>query len=359
MNALLLSLLMLVSAPMHHATLVEGGGHFPVLIRLQTDELLGVVRGGAAHRGQEGRLDLLRSSDGGKTWTGPTLLVDGSTDDRNPGLGQLADGTIVAAYTIITWEYDSIGGQPKKTGQRNEGVHTIRSSDNGKTWSAPERSEGIAALYTKEAGTGMSGSPYGKIVQLPDGTALMAVYFNFPDARKHQSWMFRSTDGGATWGDPTLLGEHFNETGLVILRDGRVLAAMRSEVGRYLEIIESGDQGRTWSKPARVTADHEHPADLIELADGRVLLTYGQRNTPRGVEAILSRDVGHTWDPTTKVKLAEEVKFGDNGYPSSVQNADGSIVTMYYQVDHPEGALEGAKTKLVIWRPGQAESPNP
>ncbi len=181
----------------------------------------------------------------------------------------------------------------------------------------------------------------------------MAVYFNFTDERKHQSWLFRSTDSGATWGEPTLLGEHFNETGLVVLRDGRVLAAMRSEVGRYLATIASSDQGRTWSTPVRITADHEHPADLIELADGRVLLTYGQRNTPRSVEAILSRDGGRTWDPSTKVKLAEEVRYGDNGYPSSVQIGDGSIVTMYYQVDHPEGALEGAKTNLVIWQPSE------
>lgn len=359
MNPVLLSLLMLVSAPMHRATLVEGGGHFPVLIRLQNDELLGVVRGGAAHRGQAGRLDLLRSADDGEAWSGPTVLVDGPTDDRNPGLGQLADGTIVAAYTILTWPNDGSSKELEGTKARCAGVHILRSADNGATWSAPELSEGIAAHYRSLAPEGMSGSPYGKIVQLADGTALMAVYFSFPDERKQQSWLFRSTDGGATWGDPTLLGEHFNETGLVVLRDGRVLAAMRSEVGRYLEIIESSDQGRTWSKPARITADHEHPADLIELADGGVLLTYGQRNTPRGVEAILSRDGGRTWDPATKVKLAEEVKYGDNGYPSSVQIGDGSIVTMYYQVDHPEGALEGAKTKLVIWTPGQAESPNP
>lgn len=351
MNAMLLSLLLTISAPMHHATLVTGGGHFPVLIQLQDGDLLATVRGGAPHRGQEGRLDLLRSSDGGMTWTGPTVLVDGPTDDRNPGLGQLADGTIIAAYTIITWEYDNASPEPKKTGQRNEGVHTIRSTDGGKTWSAPARSEGIAALYTREAGEGMSGSPYGKIVQLADGTALMAVYFNFPGERGHESWLFRSTDSGATWADPTLLGRHYNETGIVALKDGRLLAAMRTEVGRRLDLIESKDGGRTWSEPARLTADHEHPADLVELADGRVLLTYGQRNTPRGVEAMLSADGGRTWDASTKVKLAGKTPYGDNGYPSSIQRPDGAIVTLYYQVDHPEGALEGAKTNLTIWDP--------
>lgn len=350
MNSILLTLLLLTAAPLHRATLVEGGGHFPVLIRLQNDELLAVLRGGADHRGAAGRLDLLRSSDGGKSWAGPTVLVDGPQDDRNPGLGQLADGTVIVAYTVINRERTGVDVGDTSSAPRNDGVHIMRSTDNGQTWGAPERSEGIAARYRQEADEGMSGSPYGKIVQLPDGTALMAVYFNFPDERKHQSWLFRSTDSGVTWGDSTRMGEHFNETGLVVLGDGRVLAAMRSEVGRYMSLIESSDGGRTWSRPTRISGDNEHPADLIELSDGRVLLSYGQRNTPRGVEAILSPDGGRTWDPATKVMLAEEVKYGDNGYPSSVQIGDGSIVTMYYQVDHPQGALEGAKAKLVIWR---------
>ena len=64
----------------------------------------------------------------------------------------------------------------------------------------------------------------------------MAVYFEFFDERRNQSYLFRSKDGGKTWGDPVLMGKHYNETGIALLRDGRVLAAMRSEKGGHLAI---------------------------------------------------------------------------------------------------------------------------
>ena len=75
------------------------------------------------------------------------------------------------------------------------------------------------------------------------------------------SALFRSTDAGRSWGQPVLLGKHFNETGLAVLPDGSLLAAMRSEKGGHLAVTRSGDQGRTWSAPDIVTKDNEHPAD--------------------------------------------------------------------------------------------------
>ena len=50
---------------------VDGGGYFPVLIRLANGDLLAVHRGGGAHIGRRGRLDLVRSTDEGKTWSEP------------------------------------------------------------------------------------------------------------------------------------------------------------------------------------------------------------------------------------------------------------------------------------------------
>lgn len=51
------------------------------------------------------------SSDEGKTWTKPIVVVDSPADDRNPALGQAKDGTLVvgywrtATYKILTVNY--------------------------------------------------------------------------------------------------------------------------------------------------------------------------------------------------------------------------------------------------------------
>ena len=68
--------------------------------------------------------------------------------------------------------------------------------------------------------------------------------------------------------------------------------------------------------------------DSTRLADGRLLLSYGCRVKDRyGVLAKLSSDEGKTWGPP--IRLVKSLE-SDCGYPSSVQRADGRIVTAYY-----------------------------
>jgi hypothetical protein len=333
-----------LAADYPHQVVTKGLGYFPVAISLKNGDVLAVVRGGAAHIGVKGRLDLVRSSDRGKTWSAPWTAVDEKYDDRNPAMGQLKDGTIVLAYAIASGYDDSGLKFTTRQARLFDGVYLIFSKDNGKTWSKPVRDPAIHKFY---ADKGLV-SPYGKIVQLGDGTVLMAVYFEFFDERHNQSYAFRSKDGGKTWGEPVLLGEHYNETGLAVLRDGRVLAALRSEKGGNIAISESTDKGRTWTKPAQITADREHPGDLIQLRDGRVLMVYGQRNAPRGVHAMISPD-GRAWDQSKKIVLADDAPNGDCGYPSSVEVAPGKVVTLYYQVDDTKDAPASSSSRAVVW----------
>ena len=334
-----------LAADYPHQILTQGLGYFPVAIRLNNGDVLAVIRGGAAHIGVKGRLDLIRSSDGGKTWQAPWTVVDGNLDDRNPAIGQLKDGTIILGY-VIAGGYDETGLKFK--GARKDwvfdGVYLVFSKDNGKSWSKPVRDPTIYRFY---AGKGQV-SPYGKIVQLADGTVLMAVYFEFVDDRGNESYLFRSKDGGKTWGDPVRLGAHYNETGIVALRDGRILAGMRSEKGGALAITESSDQGRTWSSPVQITADREHPADLIQLRDGRVLMVFGERNPPRGVHAMISAD-GRAWDKSKQIVLADDAPITDCGYPSSVEVSQDKIVTVYYQVQDTNNAPSSASSRAVLW----------
>ena len=329
-------------------TVVEGSGYFPVMIRLNSGELLAVLRGGGAHVDVHGRLDTVISTNNGKSWSAAATAVDGEFDDRNPALGQSKDGAVLLAFSIAK-NYDETGRKFRGTRKDRvfDGVYVMRSANKGKTWSKPERSETIHSFY---AGKGLV-SPYGKIVQLMDGTLLMAVYFEFFDDRGFQSYVFRSSDNGKSWGEPSLMGAGYNETGIVVLPNGDVLAALRSGGDQHLSIARSSDGGRTWSAAAQVTSGLEHPGDLIVLKDKRVLLSYGERNAPRGVHALLSADNGKTWDKTKMITLVDSAPNVDCGYPSSVQLPDGGVATMYYQVNDPANTPGSAKAAVVFWDP--------
>ena len=136
---------------------------------------------------------------------------------------------------------------------------------------------------------------------------------------------------------------------------------MRSQGAGHLSSSISSDQGDHWSAPVQITEDREHPGDLLRLSSGRILLTFGQRNKPYGVQAMISNDEGITWSRRERVMLAWDGDHGDIGYPVTVERADGKLLTVYYVVygdpDYGGGkgiAPKNAFTRVVIWDPPES-----
>jgi len=310
---------------------VKNGGYFPVLIKMRDGSLGAVVRGGAPHIGIKGRLDWIHSENSGKTWSDPSVIVDSQYDDRNPACGQMPDGTIVVAYAEAS-TYNAQGNFDTSVGAYI--MYYVISNDNGKTWSKKQ------LLYP---GPIRNGSPFGRIISLPDNTALMPVYGGYntqydgtvkiPEGTKVISGLLRSKDNGKTWGDFSIISatDH-NETSLVYIPDGKLIAMMRTESKGAIEQSESIDYGYTWGEPKPVTGPNQHPADLCLLKNGHLFLVYGNRIKPYGVGAMLSYDKGKSWDKDKRFMLAWTSNNTDCGYPSVAQLDDGTIVTMYYSV---------------------------
>lgn len=317
---------------------VSNKGFFPVALRLQDGRIAVIFRGNRGHLGIDGRLDIVFSADEGKTWSAPTLVVDSPVDDRNPALGQAKDGTIVVGF-YRTAQYEEDGRyNPKLDKPINTWV--TRSSDGGKTWEEP------AEIDVKDI---RFGSPYGKILTFPDGAMLMAVYggaVGHPEqagntSAPQRSYAYQSLDNGKTWKrySEAIGGtkEQFSETSLLRLPSGKVLAVMRARATSLWE-AESDDGGKTWSEGQMIAPANVHPADLLTLPNGRVLLTTGFRNTPFGVRGMLS-DENFKFHWEDHFVLADDAVNSDCGYPSSVTLKDGRVLTVYYEAAsklHPE-----------------------
>lgn len=323
---------------LHRYLVCSFAGYFPVMVRTGPQSLSTIVRSGGPHLGITGTLSVANSDDGGKSWSDLVQVAPRFEDVRNPAYGVNADGQLVAAYwqaRLHRYDMDPQGGGLQYAFNfdefdpvRNEipAMFTVVSGDRAHTWSEPRPYQSRILTMV---------SPYGRIIAAPDGTLLMSAYgvLREPVAGvNHAVIIVRSTDGGRTWGDETLLARGYNETSIALLPSGRLVAVARKDA-RYAHVAVcfSDDMGRTWTAPEQVTRDGEHPGDLTVLASGKLLLTFGRRVRPYGCGALVSDDGGRTWNADREVLLAGDgVRDHDLGYPSTVQLADGTIVTALY-----------------------------
>jgi hypothetical protein len=130
-----------------------------------------------------------------------------------------------------------------------------------------------------------------------------------------------------SWQAPSLIAEDYNETALLVLLGGGLLAAMRSSGEGLLGVSRSFDSGMTWDNARAVTESREHPADLTLLSNGWVLMVFGVRHEPFGVQAMISKDEGVTW--SERLVICDDLGESDLGYPSTVRVGD-RLTTVYY-----------------------------
>lgn len=339
---------------------------WPTVCRRRDGELLAVFSGDRdEHVCPWGKVQLVRSKDDGATWSPPVSICNTPLDDRDAGIIETRQGTLVVNwFTSLAFEGScrkaAAAGDPvarqwllhaeKLTpATRAEwfGYWTRRSEDGGKTWLDPVR----------HAGT----TPHGPI-ELADGRLLMVGRRG--NAGAIQMVVEQSTDDARSWQEIAMIAQapdddpnEYYEPHLVEAADGTLVAMFRFHYragpkqaraleGCYLRQAESHDGGKTWTT-AHSTPLLGYPPHLIRLRDGRLLCVWGRRLPPFGEYACLSNDNGQTWDVDHQVRLAAALD-GDLGYPASTELPDGRILTVYYQIGKP-----GEKTSLLgtLWKP--------
>ncbi len=197
----------------------------------------------------------------------------------------------------------------------------IRSTDGGISWS-----KRIPTIVN---------SPHGPI-QLADGRLLYAGKKLW--TKQKEVGVCESTDDGQTWkwlaAIPARDGDAFtnyHELHAVQTESGKILVHIRNHNktdSRETLQCASTDGGKTWTKPRSIGV-WGLPSFLTKLQDGRLLMSYGHRRPPFGNQARLSEDEGQTW--SEPLMISTDGVGGDLGYPSTVQLADGSLVTVWYE----------------------------
>ena len=320
---------------------------WPTIARTKRGELLAVFSGDRdEHVCPWGKTHLVRSGDDGETWSRPVIIRDSPLDDRDAGIIETARGTLLVSwFTSVAFERNAAWRQhaatlAPETRDRWLGNWVQRSGDGGLTWGEPIPVNASA--------------PHGP-VQLRDGRLLYLGVGSLEGERTIVAE--ESADDGRTWNvigtvshPPETAHRGLGEPHLVETAAGKLVGLFRvggdSMEERFLYRSDSCDGGRTWT-PARVTPMLGFPPHLIRLRDDRLLAVYGRRLPPFGQRACLSSDGGASWDAENE-RVVQTAPNDDLGYPASVQLADGSIATVYYQADQ-----SGEKTCLMgtRWRP--------
>jgi sialidase-1 len=276
-----------------------------------------------------GRAEIMRSTDGGKTWTRPTVLIDTPWDDRAPNFCQLKDGTILCSFfTYPGPSATDLARDPART--TLTGI--IRSFDNGRTWEQEPKRLPVPFRYD---------ATDGPVIELKDGSALICVYGRTEEARHDMVALCRTTDRGTSWEllSTVATGHEMSETAVAQLADGRLVLISRPEG----DVAWSSDMGRTWTKPVPLGVRLFEPR-LISLRDGTLLCLHGSYGAG-GLRAMLSTDGGQTW-LCPAPKWGFPVDPSVYGYAQAVELADGSVWAVYI---HTGGHTTADAKSEALW----------
>jgi hypothetical protein len=202
---------------------------------------------------------------------------------------------------------------------------------------------------------------WGDVHLTTDGSLLAIVY---PCSAEGEVACYRSRDFARSWqpqgrilyrpdlkADPLAAGRTwgFTEPGTVILRDGSLLAALRTTDGLGvgpMYLTRSKDLGRSWPAPHVMSPTGVMPR-LLQLGNGVIVLSSGRP----GVDLRFSFDHrGETWtEPHALVPLtSDDVQADSCGYTSLIALDDDSFLVAYSWFKRP--GTDGQTHKAVLVR---------
>lgn len=276
-----------------------------------------------------------RSDDDARSWSGPIAASAGASDREV--LGTDGAGVWVA---LKTSDVD---------------VRFSRSTDNGATWSDLE-----AVLH------GPDGRIEGARVRSAGATWIAAWSISgVGDTDQGVVAFARSSDGGKTWGTPTIVstGADSGRLGFALDTDGDgTWIAMLADAG--VRFVRSSDDGRNWSVPPAVVASaYCDPCagiwryTRVDLAHGAADDWLAVFAAPRYQTGLFGRDGdvfvlrssngGVSWAPPLPIAAYATGDGSPDFSPSIATDGDGTWLASWIS-HHPAGANDNLDSDVLV-----------
>lgn len=228
---------------------------------------------------------LLRSKDGGKTWSKPEAMPEGflGPSKNKP---EYVNGRIIC---------------PSSTEGNGWKIHFEISDDKGKTWRKVGPVEAELSVPTQLRKPGVKAEDDMEAGEAIKGEGAKPIYCIQPAILRH--------------------------------KDGRLQVVCRTRNAK-IATSWSSDNGETWSKVTLLDIESNNSGiDAVTLADGRHVMAYNNfetiPGTPKGARTPLSIAVSSDGIVWKHVVTLEDSPVSQYSYPAIIQASDGKIHVVY------------------------------
>jgi sialidase-1 len=342
---------------------------FPSIVKRPDGELLIAFRRapdrrlsgqpGVTHTDANSYLMLVRSKDGGETWsrTPELLYAHPFGGSQDPCVVQLKDSSLLCtSYGWAPFRPEVIQAMEGVSHSGNFvflGGYILRSKDGGYTWQEPiipPPTPGQNIL--DHFGQPVPAYNRGAMCESRNGTLYWVVAGVDVTTPGHASThLMLSKDKGITWNYSCPVAHDkkvaFNESSLYETPKGDLVAFMRSEkFDDHTTIARSTDGGKSFN--AWQDAGFQgHPHYALRLPDQRVLLVYGYRHAPFGIRARVLDAECTNFATAEEIILRDDGGNRDLGYPWATLLSKDRVLVVYY-FNHGDGTRYIAGTLLSL-----------
>ncbi|MBQ8478794.1 MAG: exo-alpha-sialidase [Akkermansia sp.] len=318
----------------------------PGLIQTADGSLVGCFDARYNHEGDlcaDIDVAVVRSTDGGQTWTTPTVAMDAGPGANNgcgdPCILQDKTGRIWLQSLVCHWSggaslwTSKTGFDEKSTGQ----WEMTYSDDGGKTWA--RKFVNPTRQIKKHEWTTILAGPGNGIV-LKDGTIVFpAQIWDRAANPRCMSTICYSKDGGKNWTYGAGVPHSTSECQVIELEDGSIMINARNEARQGKRIVYvTRDLGKTWQPHSTNLKALQEPtcqASIVKVNTkpyGTIVLFSNPKSGGRNHMTIrTSHDDGNTWNEGYLYDSRQCM-----GY-SCIAMTDDKHVGIFYETCHNNG----------------------